>query len=96
MVNYIALVNWTDQGIRDVKSAPERIDAVRGLATKLGCKMGEVSLTIGAYDMVVTMEAPDDETMAKFALTVGSAGNVRTTTLKAFPEDTFRKIVASL
>ena len=96
MATYITLVNWTDQGIKSIKEAPDRIDAVRALAKKLGCEMQDFYMTVGAYDMVATMEAPDDETMAKLALTIGSAGNVRTTTLKAFSEDSFRKIVAGL
>jgi len=96
MATYITLVNWTDQGIKSIKEAPDRIDAVRALAKKLGCEMQDFYMTVGAYDMVATMEAPDDETMAKLALTIGSAGNVRTTTLKAFSEDSFRKIIADL
>jgi uncharacterized protein with GYD domain len=96
MALYIALVNWTDQGIKNIKDAPKRVDSARALAKKLGCEMKEFYMTIGAYDMVSMMEGPDDETMAKFALTLGSAGNVRTTTLKAFSEDSFRKIVAAL
>jgi len=96
MAKYIALVNWTDQGIKTVKDSPGRLDAARGLAKKLGCEMKEFYMTIGAYDMVAIMDAPDDETMAKFALTLGGGGNVRTTTMKAFPEDAYRKIVAGL
>jgi len=96
MAKYITLANWTDQGIKNVKDSPDRVDAIRGLAKKLGCEMQEFFMTVGAYDMVVTMEAPDDETMAKLALTIGRAGNVRTTTLKAFSEDSFRKVIADL
>ncbi|MDP2621609.1 MAG: GYD domain-containing protein [Hyphomicrobiales bacterium] len=96
MAKYIALVNWTDQGIKGVKESPKRVDAARGLAKKLGCEMKDLYMTIGPYDMVAMLEAPDDEAAAKFALTLGSAGNVRTTTLKAFSEDSFRKIVAAL
>ncbi len=96
MATYITLVNWTDQGIKNIKEAPDRVDAVRALAKKLGCEMRDFYMTVGAYDIVATMEAPDDETMAKLALTIGSAGNVRTTTLKAFSEDSFRKIIADL
>ncbi len=96
MAKYIILANWTDQGIKNVKESRGRVDVVRALAKKLGCEMQDFYMTVGAYDIVVTMEAPDDETMAKFALTIGSAGNVRTTTLKAFPEDSFRKIIADL
>ena len=58
--------------------------------------MGEFHLTIGPYDAVIMLDAPDDETAARYMLTLGSAGNVRTTTLKALPEDVFRKVAGSL
>jgi len=96
MITYISLVNYTDQGIKSVKESPKRVDAVRGLAEKLGGKMTSVYLTMGAYDIVAISEFPDAETAAKFALTLGALGNVRTTTLQAFGEDQFRKIVATL
>lgn len=96
MAKYITLVNWTDQGIKNVKDSPGRLDAARALAKKLGCEMEDFYMTIGAYDMVAIMEGPNDEAMAKFALTLGAGGNVRTTTLKAFSEDSYREIVAAL
>jgi uncharacterized protein with GYD domain len=96
MAKYIVLLSWTDQGIKNVKDSPKRLDAARELAKKMGGSIGETYLTMGAYDLVVVVDAPDDEAMAKFNLTLGSGGNVRTTTLKAFSEDAYRKIVASL
>ena len=96
MAKYIVLISWTDQGIRNVKDAPKRADAARDLAKKFGCEMQDFYMTIGTYDVVSILEAPNDEAMAKFALTLGSAGNVRTTTLKAFSEDSFRRIIAAL
>lgn len=96
MAKYVVLLNWTEQGIKNVKDAPKRLDAGRDLAKKMGCSVGDVYLTIGPYDMVIMFEAPDDETAAKYMLTLGSAGNVRTTTLKALPEDAYRKVVSSL
>src|SRR5688572_3723222 len=96
MAKYIALINWTDQGIKNVKDSPKRLDAGRELAKKLGCELSDFYMTIGSYDMVAMMEAPDDETMARFALSLASAGNVRTTTLKALPEDAYRKVIGSL
>jgi len=96
MAKYIALINWTEQGIKNVKDAPKRVDGVRALAKKNGCEMQELYMTVGIYDMVSIIEAPNDEAAAKLLLTIGSAGNVRTTTLKAFPEDAFRKIIGSL
>lgn len=96
MATYIALASWTDQGIKNVKESPKRLDAGRDLAKKLGCELKQFYMTIGPYDMVVIMEAPNDEAAAKFALSLAAAGNVRTTTLKAFPEDAYRKIIAAL
>lgn len=93
---YIALTSWTEQGIRNIKESPARVDAARKLAKKYGCELRDFYMTIGAYDMVVTIEAPDDDSMAKFALALGTAGNVRTTTLKAFTEESFREIVGAL
>lgn len=96
MVTYIMLVSWTDQGIRSVKDSPKRLDGVRKLAKKLGCELKEMYLTIGAYDLVAVAEGKDDESVARLLLSLASAGNVRTTTLKAFPEDDYRKILAAL
>jgi uncharacterized protein with GYD domain len=96
MARYILLVNWTDQGVKNVRESPARLDGAKTLAKKIGCEIREFYMTIGAYDMVVILDAPDDDTAAKFNLTLAMGGNVRTTTLKAFPEDAYRKIVSGL
>lgn len=96
MAKYITLLNWTDQGVKTIKDSPKRVDSVRELAKKNGCQLQDFYMTIGSYDMVAIVEAPDDEAAAKLLLKIGSAGNVRSTTLKAFPEDAFRRIVGSL
>ena len=96
MAIYISLVNYTDQGIKSIKDSPKRVDGVRALAERLGGKMGDLYLTMGAYDLVAISEFPDAEAAAKFALTLGSMGNVRTTTLQAFGEEEFRDIVSTL
>jgi uncharacterized protein with GYD domain len=96
MAKYISLLNWTDQGIKSIKDSPKRIEAARALAKKHGCEMKDFYLTIGAYDMVTIIEAPDDETAAKLMLTIASGGNVRSTTLKALSEDAFKKIAGGL
>ena len=96
MAKYILLVNWTDQGVKNVKDSPKRLDAARKLAESAGAKMGDFYMTMGGYDMVSHLEAPDDATVAKFVLHLASAGNVRTQTLKAFSEDEYRKILASV
>ena len=96
MARYIMLVNWTDQGIRNVKESPKRLEAARGVAKGLGAEMTEFYMTMGDHDMVVVMNAPNDDAVAKFALKLGSAGNVRTKTLKAFTEAEYRSIIGSL
>jgi len=96
MATYISLVNWTDQGIKSVKDSPTRLDAARAVAKKYGCTMKDFYLTIGAADMVAIIEGPDDESVARFSLALGSSGSVRTTTMKAFSEDSYRKIIGSL
>ena len=96
MSTYILLINYTQQGIESVKDSPSRLDKARDLLQTLGGKVRDFYLTMGSHDIVVIIEAPDDETVAKFVLTAGSHGNVRTTTLKAFSEDEFRSIIGSL
>ena len=96
MAQYIVLLNWTDQGIRNVKESPKRLDAGRAAAKKLGVELKDVYMTMGDVDMVLHAEAPSDEALAKFILTLGGGGNVRTRTLKAFSEDEYRKILGSL
>ncbi len=96
MATYIMLINYTDQGIRNIKDSPRRADAARQALSDMGGEMKELYMTMGGYDLVVVAEAPSDDVMAKFALTVGSLGNVRTTTLKAFSEAEYRGIIQSL
>ena len=96
MATYILLINWTDQGIRSVKDSPKRLDASRAVAKKMGVKFNDFYLTMGDHDMVALIEAPNDDTIAKFVLGLASAGNVRTKTLKAFSEKDYRSIIGSL
>jgi uncharacterized protein with GYD domain len=96
MARYIMLVNWTDQGIRNVKDSPKRLEAARGAAKGVGAEIKDFYMTMGDHDMVVVVDAPADEAMAKFALVLGVAGNVRTKTLKAFSETEYRAIIGSL
>ena len=96
MGKYILLVDWTEQGIRNVKDSPKRLDAARKLAKKCGAKMGDFYMTIGKHDMLAHLDAPDDATVAKFVLSLAGGGNVRTTTLKAFSEAEYRKVIGGL
>ena len=96
MPTYISLVNWTEQGIQDLKESPVRADATAELAESMGGKLVELYWTVGPYDIVSIIEAPDDETAAAMQLTVGSRGAVRTTTLRAFGREEFERIIAKV
>ena len=96
MNTYIALVNYTDHGIKNVNESPARAASIGEKLTAAGGRVKEVYLTMGSYDFVVIFESPDDETMARVLLEAGKLGTVRTTTMRAFPKDKFESIVASL
>jgi len=96
MPTYITLLNWTEQGIAKVKASSKRLDAGRKAFKKMGVEIKDTYLTMGPYDLVCVIEAPDDETAAKAILSLGSQGNVRTLTLPAFTEDQYRKITGSI
>ena len=96
MQRYISLINWTDQGIRNIKDSPKRVDAARKAVKDIGGDMKAFYMLQGSYDAVLILEAPNDETLAKFLLKIGSLGNVRTTTLRAYPEAEYRKIITEL
>ena len=96
MASYIMLLNWTEQGMGKIKASSKRLDAGRKAFKKLGCELKDVYLTMGPYDLVCVVEAPDAETAARAVLSLGADGNVRTLTLPAFTEDEYRKIIGSL
>lgn len=96
MPTYVTLVNWTDQGIRNVKDSPKRAEAFEKAVKAAGGQLKEVYLVMGEYDLVVITEAPNDEAMTRLTLATGSLGNVRTRTMRAFARDDMRKIISSL
>jgi uncharacterized protein with GYD domain len=96
VTTYIMLVNWTEQGVKNVRDSPKRLDAAKKSLADMGGSFKEFYLTMGDYDMVAVCEAPDDAVAARFALQLGMGGNVRTRTLKAFPEAAYREIINSL
>ena len=96
MVTYVMLLNWTDQGIKNVKDSPKRLDAVKKLAKDMGGEVKSFFMTLGAYDLVLIVEMSNNDKLASFALKLGSLGNVRSTTLKAYSEDEYRRIIGSL
>ena len=96
MPTYIVLYKLTDQGIKNIKEAPQRIEeGIKALEAAGGKVIGFYSV-MGEYDYVSIGEAPNDETAIALALAIGSQGNVRTTTLKAFTKEEFAEIVKKL
>jgi uncharacterized protein with GYD domain len=96
MPTYITLIRYTQKGAENMKESPTRLEAAKQSVRAMGGQLKAFYLTMGRYDAVVVSEAPDDETATRFALATGARGFVRTETLRAYPEDEYRKIVASL
>jgi uncharacterized protein with GYD domain len=96
MATFIALGNFTEQGIRSVKETTKRADAVREAASRYGVTMKQIYWTLGSYDIVTVVEAPNEEAVTAFALAVGSAGNIRTQTLRAFSKEEMNGILGKL
>jgi uncharacterized protein with GYD domain len=96
MPTYVVLCNLTEQGLQNAKEIPQRRDRARETAKELGITLREGLMTMGQYDVVLILEAPDDEAMAKFALRVGMRGSLRTHTLRAFTEAEVDALTASL
>ena len=96
MPTFMVSLNWTDQGIRTVKDAPKRAQASRELAKKVGVEIQQVYLTSGEDDVLIIVDSPNGDNVAKFALALGSQGNVRTRTARAWPESEFQKLISEL
>jgi uncharacterized protein with GYD domain len=96
MSTYVALANYTERGIQNIRQSPKRLDAVRQELEEMGGQLKSFYLTLGEYDIVFVYEAPDDAISSRFLLLLGASGYVRTKTMKAFPEAAYREIIASL
>ena len=96
MPTFILTLNWTEQGVRGVKEAPKRSQAAKEMAKKLGVEVKQVYLTSGEHDLLLIVESPSGDNVAKFALATGSLGNVRTSTARAWSEPEFHKLIAEL
>jgi len=96
MPSYVMLVNWTAEGIRQVKQAPQRGDAFRKSVEHAGGKVLSFLHTMGAYDAVAAVELPSDEVANQLALRAGMQGFIRTTTLKGWSASEFAKFVETL
>jgi len=95
MATFITLINFTDQGIRNIKESPNRYEAFKTMAEKAGAQVKGVFYTMGGHDMVIILEANDEAAMTAL-LKVGSLGNVRTETLRGFSLEEMKKIVSKL
>ena len=96
MPTYISLLRYTEQGIKNIKESPSRLDTVRKAFQQVGAELKDFYLVNGQYDAICISEAPDEETIAKLMLKIGAAGNVRTETVRAFKEEEYRKIVQGI
>ena len=94
MPTYVSLINWTEKGAASFKDTIDRAEAGRALAGAFGGSLKEIYWTLGPFDIVAVSEAPDDENSTAFALALGSQGNVRTTTMRAFDADEMKGIIA--
>ncbi|MGH2396616.1 MAG: GYD domain-containing protein [bacterium] len=96
MPTYVALITWTDQGARAVKDTVRRYEAAREQAEELGVTFKDIHWTMGAYDAVAIVEARDDVAASTFSLAVGSLGNIRTVTMRAYNKDEMSGILNRL
>ena len=96
MATYLIHTQWTEQGIRNVKDSSKRLDMGRKKLKEMDGEIKAFYMTMGKYDSVAIVEVPNDETLAGYLLWLGSQGNLRTHTVKAFTEDEYRRIVGGI
>jgi uncharacterized protein with GYD domain len=96
MAKYVSLLQFTEQGARNVKDTIKRAAAATAEAEKMGVKVTDSFWTMGAYDVMLLLDAPDDETIGAFSLKLGSLGNVKTHTMRAFRREEMEKILAKV
>jgi uncharacterized protein with GYD domain len=96
MPTYVSMIRFTEQGIRNIKEGPNRLDAAKKAFQAAGGELKAFYLTMGRYDAVIVSEGPSDEVAATLALSLGSLGNVRTETMRVFTEPEYRKIIGAI
>ena len=96
MAMYVSLLQFTDQGIRTVKDTIKRAEAATAEAEKMGVKITDALWTMGAYDVVLLLDAPNDETVSAFSLKIGSLGNVKSQTMRAFRREEMEGVLAKV
>jgi uncharacterized protein with GYD domain len=96
MPTYICLLRWTSKGLENIKDSPSRVDAARKTIELAGATLKEFFMVTGQYDMVITVEAPDDTVVAKAVLSIASKGTIQSETMRAFTESEYRTILSGL
>ncbi len=96
MPTYVTLMRFTDQGIRNIKEGPARLEAAKKLFQSAGAEIKSYYLALGNYDAIAIIDGPNDEVAARLALAIGAQGNVRTDTMRVFTEPEYRKLVSGL
>ena len=96
MATYITLLQFTEQGARNVKFTVNRAGAAEAAAEKMGVKIVDSFWTMGACDVILVLEAPDEEAVSAFAVKLGSLGNVKTQTMRAFRREEMKDILAKI
>ncbi len=96
MPTYVLLFNWTEQGVRAVKDTTKRADTFKAQAEKLGVKVRESLWTVGPYDALALVEAPDDSAASRLAIWMGSQGMVRTLTMRCYTSAEMAKVIQGL
>jgi len=94
--HYILLINWTGQGISKIKDSAERYNSFKALVEKAGGKLIGGYYTFGEYDVVIIINAPSDDVVMSIMLKIGSHGNIRSKTLKAFSAEEGFRIIKDL
>ena len=96
MPTYVALFNWTEQGVRSARDTVDRFESGRQTFEQMGLTIRDVHWTVGPYDLVAVADAPDDETVSAAMLALAAQGNVRTTTMRAFGPDEMRGVIGRM
>ena len=96
MPTYVVLLNWTDQGVKSAKETVKRYEQGKAAFKDMGVTFRDTYWTVGPYDVVSTIDAPDDETLSAALLTLGGLGNVRSTTMRAFSADEMTGLIGRM
>ena len=94
MPTFLCFLNWTDQGAKNTKDVVKRYQASKAVVEKLGGRLLSTYVTTGDYDVVITVEMPNGETMTKYTTAISASGNARTTTVRGYSPEEFSKLAA--